>query len=320
MPFPPGYSVRAPMWEEASALVAMMNRYASAYYSQADFTEQHLRQQWKEPGFDLATDAWVVSAPDGQPVGYAYLWRWTQAKEEMRIGVQALVHPECEGQGIGTALLQMGEKRGQELIPEAAPDARVYVMQMIGSNNAAARQLLETQGYRETRHDWIMEITFAEAPPAPEWPNEISVRTFIRGQDDRRVYEALEEAFQDHRGHRSGSFERWAQQVLQREHLDPTLWFLAVDGNEVAGVALCYTDPEAGIVGQLGTRRPWRHKGLGMALLRQAFGEFYRRGLHRVQLGVDAESLTGATRLYERAGMQILDRLDRYEKDLRRGT
>lgn len=317
---PAGYAIRAPTLEDALALVTMMNRYASVYYSSEDFTGQHLRQQWRAPDFDLASDAWVVSAPDGQLTGYGYIWRWQMAEEELRLGAQTFVHPEYEDRSIGTTLLQLVETRGQQFIPEAAPNARVYVMQVIGSKNRAARQLLEQRGYTETRHDWMMGITFSEAPPAPPaWPDGISFRTFIRGQDDRLMYEALDEAFQDHRGHRSGTFERWEQQVLQRENVDPTLWFLAMDGAEVAGVALCYTEPEMGIVDELGVRRLWRHRGLGMALLRQAFGEFYRRGMRRVELGVDAESLTGATRLYERAGMHILDRLDRFEKDLRPG-
>lgn len=316
---PAGYSIRAPILEDMPALVVMMNRYASVYFSRQDFTEQMLRQQWQEPGFDLAADAWLVSAPDGQIVGYGYLWRWLIAEEELRIGAWIVIHPEYEGRGIDITLLHHMEARGRQLIPEAAPDARVYVMQVIGSKNGAARQVLEQQGYIETRHDWQMEITFSEAPSAPEWPDGINVRSFIPGQDERLMYETVDESFQDHRGHRSGTFERWEQQVLQRENVDPTLWFLAMDADEAAGVCLCYIESDGGLVNELGVRRPWRHHGLGMALLRHAFGEFYRRGISRVVLGVDAESLTGATRLYERAGMRITDRLDRYEKELRPG-
>jgi mycothiol synthase len=34
---------------------------------------------------------------------------------------------------------------------------------------------------------------------------------------------------------------------------------------------------------------------------------------------VDASSLTGATRLYEKAGMRVLRQFDNYEKELRPG-
>ena len=65
--------------------------------------------------------------------------------------------------------------------------------------------------------------------------------------------------------------------------------------------------------------RPWRKRGIGLALLRHSFNEFYRRGRRKVGLGVDAQSLTGALRLYEGAGMHIHQTFDQYEKELRAG-
>ena len=74
-----------------------------------------------------------------------------------------------------------------------------------------------------------------------------------------------------------------------------------------------------GWVNSLGVRRPWRRRGLALALLRHAFGVFYRRGKTKVGLGVDATSLTGATRLYEKAGMHVQRKSVTYEKVLREG-
>jgi ribosomal protein S18 acetylase RimI-like enzyme len=70
----------------------------------------------------------------------------------------------------------------------------------------------------------------------------------------------------------------------------------------------------------LGVRRPWRKRGLGLALLHHSFNEFYRRGKRKVGLGVDAQNLTGALRLYEKAGMHVDQAYDTYEKELREGT
>jgi len=74
-----------------------------------------------------------------------------------------------------------------------------------------------------------------------------------------------------------------------------------------------------GWIDQVAVRRPWRKQGLGMALLQQAFGAFYQLGIPRVGLGVDGQSLTGAQRLYERAGMQVTMHIGTYEKELRPG-
>ena len=73
----------------------------------------------------------------------------------------------------------------------------------------------------------------------------------------------------------------------------------------------------AGIVEELGVRRPWRGHGLGLALLDLAFEEFERRGLTRAILTVDSENPTGATRLYERAGMSVELAWEHWEKELR---
>lgn len=74
-----------------------------------------------------------------------------------------------------------------------------------------------------------------------------------------------------------------------------------------------------GWVNILGVRRPWRQRGLGLALLLHAFDAFRTLNRRRVGLGVDAQNLTGATRLYEKAGMHVTRQYDTYEKVIRPG-
>ena len=104
---------------------------------------------------------------------------------------------------------------------------------------------------------------------------------------------------------------------------DPNLWFVAWNGSETAGYCLCraasISEHEAGYVNILGVRRDWRKQGLGLALLQHAFGELYRRGQMHVELDVDAESLTGALKLYEKAGMHVHRQNDVFEKELPSG-
>jgi mycothiol synthase len=202
---------------------------------------------------------------------------------------------------------------------EAAPGIRVTLHTGANSENIAAQLLLEKHGFKLVRTFWRMKIELEELPPAPTWPAGITVRTFTPGME-HAVFEADEEAFQDHWGHIPGRFEEWERWTLKREGFDPSLWFLAMDGDEVAGFSLCKDEKEAGgWVHVLGVRRPWRRKGVGLALLHHAFGEFYRRGIGNVYLGVDSQNLTGATRLYERAGMHVVRRNFSYEKELRAG-
>jgi len=66
---------------------------------------------------------------------------------------------------------------------------------------------------------------------------------------------------------------------------------------------------------------PWHRvvNSSGGISTRHSFGELYRRGQRKVSLDVDAQSLTGATRVYEKAGMDVQRQTAVYEKELRSG-
>jgi mycothiol synthase len=182
----------------------------------------------------------------------------------------------------------------------------------------ARRTLLEGRGYAPSRTFWRMRIDQTVPPPAPEWPVGITVRTYQPGTDDRAVYEAVEEAFHDHWEYHMISFEEWMVRP-QKPDFDPSLWFLAMDGDEIAGATLCTKEPTKGWINKVAVRRPWRKRGIAMSLLYQAFGAFWERGVTRVELGVDAQSLTNAQELYLRAGMNPAAEWAIYAKTLREG-
>jgi len=118
-------------------------------------------------------------------------------------------------------------------------------------------------------------------------------------------------------------FPRWWSYQQKVDGYDPAQWYLAYEGGELAGVCLCikssYEDKECGYVAELGVRRSWRGRGMGLALLHHAFQQYYRQGFRKVALHLDASNLTGALGLYQRAGMHIHRQYDQYEKVLRDG-
>jgi mycothiol synthase len=313
--FPKELTVRAAATGDLEAVANLISTCDIAEHGEPDYTLEDLRVDWQNPELNLKTDTWVVATPGGRVVGYGAMFN----RENVRLYVDAYVNPEFCGQGIGTYLARTGEARARQQVPEAPPGVRVSLFNPISNGNHAARALLEREGYTVARHFWRMHIDMDQAPPAAEWPAGISVRTFIPGQDDRAAFEAMQEAFRDHWGHVPWRFETWRQLMIKREDFDPSLWFLAMDGDEIAGGSLCFSYSREGWVDELGVRRPWRRQGLGLALLHHSFGEFYRRGQHRVALGVDSQSTTGATRLYQRAGMHIARQYDSYQKELRPG-
>jgi ribosomal protein S18 acetylase RimI-like enzyme len=103
---------------------------------------------------------------------------------------------------------------------------------------------------------------------------------------------------------------------VSRSDYNPELWRLAVADGSIAGAALAFGERHLGWVLDLAVRPSQRRHGLGEALLRSAFRALWQRGHTRVGLEVDSENETGATRLYERAGMAVTRRYATYEKRL----
>lgn len=314
-----GLITRAASRADAESVVDLLNACAVAELGAPDTKLETLLMEWSGPGRDLANDTFLVTTPEGQVVGYADIYD----RVPYRIWSFGRVHPDFRGRGIGAHLIHLAETAAQRAIPRAPANARVTLSQSILHQNTAAGELLRQNGYNLVRHFWRMVIDLDSPPPAPVWPEGITVRTMMRGQDDRAVHEAIHDSFSDHWGYVAWPFEEFEHYMLGDPQFDPSLVFLAMDGNQVAGLSFCFPrideDPDMGWVGDLGVRRPWRRMGLGLALLQHSFGEMYRRGRKRAGLGVDTESLTGATRLYERAGMRVARQYDRYEKELRPG-
>ena len=326
----PEFTVRPAEVDDLHAAVALFNTCSMEQIGKAIVEETEFGTEWKLPNFDLETDTRVVLDSDGKMVGYADV---RDGAPYVRISVRVRVHPEYEGRSIGTYLGQWAEDRAQEAIAKAQEGARVVLQQGVPQADAKAGALLSRLGYRITRHFFEMVIEMDAPPPAPSVPERIVIRPFVRETEDRALVHVCRDAFKDHWGYVEKPFEEdyeeWVRWMDDDPSFDQSLWFVAVEGAasdagaEIVGCSLCYDvtgeGPDVGAVETLGVRRPWRRRGIALALLHHSFGELYRRGRTTVTLGVDSQSLTGALRLYEKAGMRVRHQYDWYEKELRPG-
>lgn len=291
-----------------------------------DFTPESVRNDWETPNFDLKDSTKAIFSSEGKLVGICELWDL----DELPVlpWVWGNVHPEVEGRGLGTYLLNWAEPQAQRVVARVPEKARVTMLSGTYNGYQPAHQLLTDWGMQPTRYFWRMVIDLSEPPEQPAWPSGIELRPYRHEQDAELFYRAEDEAFQDHWGYVAESFERgyerWRHHALGHAEFDPALWSIAWDGAEIAGVIRSRPkaddDPEMGWVSVLAVRKPWRKRGLGLALLQHSFVEFSERGKARVGLGVDAANLTGATRLYEKAGMRASRQFDVYDKELRAGV
>ena len=301
--------VRAPRREELDAVLALMRAHDTAAWGDSDWTRDDLAEHWD--GLDLENDAWVVEA-DGRLAGYVDF----EVRGSGRLIADGYVDPASRGLGVGTALVDTVETRaGREL---ERTTGRSFLQYVALRAEEGVSGFFGRRGYEEVRHTWRMTVELDE-PPAADVPEDVEIRCYRAGEE-RAIYAAMEEAWSVGGWlHEPRPYEQWARTLFDREGHDPSLYFVAEADGELAGAALCdwKRGGDWGWVERLGVRPAWRRRGIGGALLRAAFAEFFRRGERTVALQVDAESPTGATRLYERAGMHVLYEAVVWEKELR---
>ena len=297
-------TLRAPTLADVAAVVSVINRSSQERRSRDEVDAAAVEGWWTQPPpFDPAADA-VVAVRDGEIVGYG------------DIGDQAndgsVLWLDVRGEASAEVLAEL-ERRALE---RRSPGGLVRAM--ADEQDGALAALLAERGYRRIRSSYRMGIDLTGKTFARAWPSGAVVRSAEEGVDEPLLYRLNEESFADHWGHTPTPYEEWLHWLRSMGVGDPSLWFVAEVAGSPAGVAICrpfdHGDPDCGWVSVLGVLREHRRTGLGSALLSHAFAELKRRGRLRVELGVDAESITGAVGLYERAGMRVLWRWDIWER------
>ena len=290
------------------------------------FSLERLRNEYETPGFDITNSVHLVFDQGGKLA--ALIEVWTEGSPPVHPYIWMTVDPDQESHGLEEYLMAWAEERAMLVFDRVDPELRIALRSHSDHAIKSSGMAKLAAGMTQIRQSFRMRIDMKQKPETPVWPEGISLRLYNPEQDARVVYEADEEVFQDHFGFfkeaPEDGFEKFMHHMTGDDSYDPSLWFLAVDENdEIAAICLCRRygaeDREAGYVSSLGVKRPWRRQGIAQALLLEAFGEYYERGKTKVDLGVDAESLTGATDLYKKVGMFVLRQFDMYEKELRPG-
>ena len=145
---------RSPKLEDMVAITELIKVCDVDEYGIADSTMEDLASNWHQPGFNLATDAWVIVTNKGQAVGFACVWH----RDYEQIFTFVCAHPEYRGRGIGTLLLRLVEERARQHVRNARPGTRVTLCGTVSSLNEQAKRLFEREGYTSIRKIWRIEV------------------------------------------------------------------------------------------------------------------------------------------------------------------
>jgi len=326
------FQTRPATWNDVSDIVALLNA-SSQSTRGTNFTAVHWQKRhWYESGINLETDSLLILVGK-TAVAYAEL---TSEAPYVVYEMVGAVHPDYRQQGLGSQFVKWAENRVQKTLDKAPEGTAVFIQNSIFDSNQPGRDLLATHGFKIVRDFVYLQIHIDKKPPDPVWVDGIEERP-LQSTDWAKVGPALGSAFEDHWGivdfDEEEEVETDDTNVNPRESdpeafnsayfNSPGLCFVAWDGDEVVGSCLCNATtvefPKAGYLGSLSIRRPWRRRGIGLALTLRALNTFYKRGITHVLTDTDGDSFTKAFRVYQKAGMEIFRRELVYEKTIRLG-
>lgn len=262
---------------------------------------------------DPVTDMLIAETDEGM-AGYSRVTWWIEEATAMRVLVQiGWVAPHVRGMGVETAMLEWCEERFREIAAEKPFDGPTVFQSWYDEGEQARGAVLEAAGYEPTELYAEMTRSLDEPIPDLSLPDGLEVRPMTI-EDSRMVWEADKEAFHDHVGFSEPSESDYQEFLGGHYCKDPSLWKVAFDADRIAGMVLNYIDHHGnaeydrarGYTESISVQRPWRGKGVAKALIADSMRMFRDMGMTEVALGVHTTNPTGAFRLYEGLGYQVV--------------
>ena len=267
----------------------------------------------------------VLVAEVGQDMaGYSQVW-WDRevAGDWLYLHFVRLL-PHWRRTGLRRAMLRYNEHRLRQIAARHLGEGERFFQAWASDSETHWVTLLIDEGYRAVRYHFDMVRPNLEDIPDLPMPEGLEVRPVEPHQVDT-IRAAACEAFLDEWG-ATESEEAWQREWQESPTYMPHLWQVAWDGDEVAGIVHNFVDEaeneeygrRRGYTEGIGVRRPWRRRGLAKALIARSFWVLRAHGLTEAALGVDAENPSGALRLYETMGFQVVKRETTFRKPMDR--
>jgi GNAT superfamily N-acetyltransferase len=271
------------------------------------------------PDVDRARDLRVWQDSRGKLIGFGQLLI-SEQKDEIEGYLYFDIHPAWRSDTLGNEILQWSEQRMREVGRER--NVPLKLLTYCRNDRFDRLILLEKQGFTIERSFLTMACSLNQPIPSPSLPSGLTLQPLSHlplcaiAFCDRELnawVELFNESFIDHWNHHDLTVETARHWLFDNPHCKPELNLIAIapDGTFAA---LCvgyinqeenaHTGRNEGWIKLLGTRRGFRKRGLGRAMLLAQMRQFKAAGVEQVKLGVDAQSLTSATRLYQSVGFQ----------------
>ena len=266
----------------------------------------------------------LIGEIDGKMVGFCEV-DWDQmTKGPRRYRHLSHVVPELRHTGIRKALLKWSEARLKE-IADAHPEsiAKVYSTWANDVENDW-KSLVIHEGYKPDLYVFEMVRHDLENLPELSLPEGVEVRP-VRPVDVRAVWQLTKEAMRDESDYSEEDYdEAHFQAYLRLPIYDPNLWTVAWAGDKPVGVVRPYInddenkqyDRKRGHTESIAVARGWRKKGIASALLARSLRTLRNCGMTSATMDVDAHNPSGALRVYQSLGFEMMKSFTFYQRPL----
>lgn len=309
---PEGYVVRGTGVEDAEQILALVVAYNTAIVGFGDFTLDDVRDELTEPGFEAATDGWVVY--DGQDRLVGYGWAMGEHGDGDLVDVEAI---SLDGRVAGW-LLDRALDRAEE-IGHARGHDTIRVDKTVYRGDELMTELVTTRGFTPATTFHRMRIDHTPSVDMPAPPDGVVVREGVYDDTARRVAHRLDQlSFAEHFGHSDTTYEDWFETHEARSVFDwSQITVLETDGVPVA-FCECHDgfveDENCGYVLRIGVLPQARGRGLAKYLLQRTFATDAAAGRTGTILHVDTNNTAPALGLYESVGMEPVLVLDVWQR------
>jgi GNAT superfamily N-acetyltransferase len=287
--------------------------------------------QFDDPWSDPATCSLGAFTADGQAAAMARTFMNPHPESDARCYLDADVHPAHRaphrGHGLEDFVLDWGEANARQRL--SAVPAHLPRKLFHGVNDKLTGNIarLERHGFTPDRYFYRMRRDLRRdlSQPIPDspLPDGLTLRVYTPDMSEP-FRAAFDEAFRDHWNYEPITPDEWEMFFLKRTSFRPDLTYVVMDGDDIAAFSFNTVSPEEnarngikeGWVAELGTRRPWRKRGLATTLLCATMRAFQAEGLDFATLGVDTQNPTGALGVYERVGFAPVKRFIAFAKSI----
>jgi mycothiol synthase len=291
-------------------LVQLYRSAELAETGRAGTTAPDITDLLRAPGLDLVRRS-RVAAIEGELRGLVLLH---PAPQPGQLRMQLCVSPHPRHRQLAAALLELA---GNWVAQDCPGGTDVTVFQLPGS---LAAPELSAAGWQIVHSYTRMKASLAGGPRERGLDDAdragpgagVTIRAAASAPDLATVHAVLEQSVAGHWNHQERDFASFLADQQARDGHDPSLWLLAEVDGEPAAAVIARAPADRAWIAWLGTLAGYRGRGLAAALLRAAFAELRERGHASVGVDVDTHNKTGALRVYEQAGMQVLGAADQW--------